>query len=63
MPFSHFNLYGKPWDAAADLLERTIRIRMQDEEEPAPELSEAEISEAERRAAIARERMRRLGIR
>jgi hypothetical protein len=64
LPFTHLHLYGNHWDEAADIIERTLRQRMPGPDgEPDREFEEAEISDAERRAAMARERMRRLGVR
>ena len=61
MPFSHYNLYDNhQWETVA----RRIRLRPgRPTEEAEPEFPEAEISDAERRAAMARERMRRQGMR
>jgi hypothetical protein len=64
MSFSHNSLYGNHWEAAAEQLERRIRLRPDvNSEEPAAEFPEAEIGDAERRAAMTRERLRRQGLR
>ena len=64
MPFSRFQLFGNPFDNPAAAVERHIRARiLQDQTSEAAEFPEAEIDDTERRAAMTRERMRRLGIR
>ena len=65
MPFSHYNLYDNhQWETATETVARRIRLRPgRPSEEAEPEFPEAEISDAERRAAMARERMRRQGMR
>ncbi|HEY7270716.1 MAG TPA: hypothetical protein VH951_12905 [Dehalococcoidia bacterium] len=64
MPFSRFQLFGNPFDNPAAAVERHIRARMLEEEaDLEQEFPEAEIDDRERRAAMTRERMRRLGIR
>jgi hypothetical protein len=64
MSFNHFNLHGNHWETAAEAVARRIRLRSGPaSEEAEPEFPEAEISDAERRAAMARERMRRQGMR
>lgn len=60
MSFNHFQLYANPWDNTADVIERRLRLaRTNGANEPEPEFPEAELDDAQRRAAIARERMRR----
>jgi hypothetical protein len=64
MSFFHFQFYGNHWEQATDDVERRLRPRSSPEsEEPEPEFLEAELDDHERRAAIARERARRFGVR
>ena len=63
MPFSNFPLFGNPFDSPASIIERQIRLRLRESQQAEDrDFPEAEIDEALRRAAIARERLRRLGI-
>ena len=64
MPFSNFPLFGNPFDNPAAMVERQIRLRqLESQEDEDREFPEAEIDDSIRRAAMARERLRRLGIR
>jgi hypothetical protein len=63
MPFSYFQFNGSQWDEAAELLERRLRRNQPGQPEREPEFPEAEIDDAERRAAMTRERLRRAGVR
>jgi hypothetical protein len=63
MPFNYFQLNGSQWEEVAEMLERRFRRPQPGQTEPAPEFPEAEIDDAERRAAMTRERLRRAGVR
>jgi len=65
MSFSHHDFYGRGWERAVEFVEERMR-RGQEQmpaEDPEAELPEAEIGDDERRAAMARERARRLNRR
>lgn len=64
MPFSPFPRLMNPFENTAAAIERHLRMRrLREDDEAEPEFPEAEIDDSERRAAMVRERMRRLGIR
>ena len=64
MSFSHLDFTGRGWERALDLVEHRLRASRESENgsnEPDVELPRAEISDDERRAAMARARSRRAG--
>ena len=61
MPFDRFQLFGNPFANTGAAIERQIRERwLEEERELEPEFPEAEIDTTQRRAAMTRERLRRL---
>jgi hypothetical protein len=60
MPLSQFPLFGNPFENTAAEIERQIRQRRQAQAVEEPEFPEAEVDDTIRRAAMARERLRRL---
>jgi hypothetical protein len=63
MPFSRFPLFGDPFANAGASVQHQIRLRRrQDEDDAEIEVPSPEIDEIERRAAMTRERLRRLGL-
>jgi hypothetical protein len=64
MSFNRFQLFANPFESNASIIERQIRLRrLESGQEPDAEFPEAEIDDAQRRAAMVRERLRRLGLR
>ena len=64
MPFSRFPLFGDPFENAAAAVQQQLRLRrLQGQDATEPEFPEPEIDDFERRAAMTRERLRRLGLR
>jgi hypothetical protein len=64
VPFTNFPLFANPFDNPAAIVERHLRLRqLESQEQDERDFPEAELDDSIRRAAMARERLRRLGMR